>query len=79
MIKKIAFFSTGFAFNRQVRMKFYEKIFPKDIDIYLFTTDKYLGKEIENYQFKGDLKKTKRITIPYGNLKTATSLRKKCN
>ncbi|GBE20399.1 putative glycosyl transferase [archaeon BMS3Abin17] len=80
MIKRIAFFTVGFAFNRLVRMKFYEKIFPKNVEIYLFTTNKYLGKEKENYQqrYEKDLKRTKVIYADYNPLKLSFTLRKLC-
>ena len=35
----------GFAFNRLNRLKYYEKIFSEETELYLFTTDKYKGKE----------------------------------
>lgn len=77
-MKKICFFSVGFAFNRLVRMRFYEKIFPKDVEIFLFTTNKYEGKEKEKYQYKWDLKRTKIITAKYSLLKLPFTLRKFC-
>ena len=77
-IKKIAFFTVGFAFNRLVRMKFYEKIFPKNVEIYLITTDKYSGKEKENYQQEySNLKRTKILKLKYG-LSLPFELRKIC-
>lgn len=77
-MKKICFFSVGFAFNRLVRMRFYEKIFPKDIEMFLFTTNKYKGREKEFYQHKWDLKRTKIITAKYHPLKLPFTLRKFC-
>lgn len=78
MVKKICFFSSGFAFNRLRRMWFYEKIFPKDVEIFLFTTNKYKGKEKENYQYKWDLKRTKIVTVDYNPFKLGFTLRKFC-
>ncbi len=52
-------------------MKFYEKIFPKDVEIFLFTTDKYFGKEKENYQQRYD-KDLKRTKIHYGHYNPLT-------
>ena len=78
-IKKVCFFSVGFAFNRYIRMKYYEKIFPKNVEMFLFTTDKYRGKEKENYQQKWDLKRTKIYYGVYGKLKTPFEFRKFCD
>jgi len=78
MKKRICFFTVGFAFNRLVRMKYYEKIFPKDVEIFLFTTNKYKGKEKESYQFKWDLKRTKVHVEDYNLLKLPSKLRKFC-
>jgi len=77
-MKKICFFSVGFAFNRLVRMRFYEKIFPKNVEMFLFTTNKYEGREKEKYQYKWDLKRTKIITAEYHPLKLPFALRKFC-
>ena len=77
-MKKICFFSVGFAFNRLVRMRFYEKIFPKNVEMFLFTTNKYEGKEKESYQYKWNLKRTKIITAEYHPLKLPFTLRKFC-
>jgi glycosyltransferase involved in cell wall biosynthesis len=79
MKKRICFFTVGFAFNRLIRMKYYEKIFPKDVEIFLFTTDKYKGKEKENYQFPWDLKRTKIHRENYSLFKLPFKLRKFCN
>jgi len=78
MIKRVCFFSIGFAFNRLIRMKFYEKNFPKDVKMYLFTTKKYFGKEKQHYQQKYDLKRTKVIYVDYHPLKLPFILRKFC-
>ncbi len=67
MIKKICFFSAGFAFNRLNRLRYYERIFPTEVKIYLFTTNKYEGKEAENYQHQWEgLKRTKIVVADYG-------------
>lgn len=79
MIKKVAFFSPGFAFNRLNRMKFYEKIFPKNVQIYLITTDKYDFNREDNYQDKWDLSRSKKIKISNGFFKTPVLLRKFCS
>jgi len=76
MIKKICFFSVGFAFNRLVRMRYYEKIFPKGIKLFLFTTDKYAPAEEEREKWA--LKKTKVIVEKYHPIKTSFSLRRFC-
>lgn len=78
MVKKICFFTIGFAFNRLVRMQYYEKIFPKDVKIYIFTTNKYEGKEEANYQDKWDLNRTEIKVADYNPLKLFFSLRKFC-
>lgn len=79
MKKRICFFSVGFAFNRLVRLKFYEKIFPKDINIFLFTTNKYQGKEKQSYQKEWTgLKRTKIVYAEYDPIKTFFNLRKFC-
>jgi len=75
MIKKICFFSRSFAFNRLVRMRYYEKIIPKNIKIFLFTTNKH---EKENSFLKGGLKRTKIICIDYNAFKLSFTLRKFC-
>jgi len=74
-IKRICFFSVGFAFNREVRMKFYEKIFPKDVKIFLFTTNKYEG---ENFHKDYVLKKTKIFYSDYNFFKLPFVFRKFC-
>lgn len=66
MVNKICFYSTGFAFNRLNRLRYYEKIFPKEVEIYLFTTDRYKGKESKSYQYTWEgLERTKIITVNY--------------
>jgi len=77
MIKRICFFSTGFAFNRLVRMRYYEKIFPKDTEIFLYTTSKYTSKEECKKQW--DLNRTNVFVEDYNLLKTPFKLRKFCN
>lgn len=68
MIKKICFFSAGFAFNRLNRLRYYERIFPKNVEIYLFTTDRYKENKKESYQYEWTgLKRTKIITATYNN------------
>jgi len=64
-IKKIAFFTVGFAFNRLVRMRFYEKTFPKHVQIYLITTDKYEARDSSMPQQEYDLSRTKIVKIHY--------------
>ena len=79
MGKKIAFFSVGFAFNRLIRLRYYEKIFPKDVEIFLITTNKYAGTNEENYQSKWNLKRTKVIVLNYNPLTLSFKVRKFCN
>ncbi len=62
---KICFFSVGFAFNRLVRLRYYEKIFPKSVEMFLITTDKYAGTKEEKYQDQWALKRTKVIVMKY--------------
>ena len=76
MIKRICFFSNGFAFNRLTRMRFYEKIFPKDTEIFLFTTNKYESKE--EARKKWDLQRTKIFVDNYHAFKTNFNLRNFC-
>ena len=38
MIKRLCVFTLYFAYNRQVRLKYLEKILPKDVELFLFTT-----------------------------------------
>lgn len=64
-VKKIAFFTVGFAYNRLVRMKFYEKVFPKDVEIYLLTTDKYKTRKSSIPQEEYKLDRTKVVTLDY--------------
>jgi glycosyltransferase involved in cell wall biosynthesis len=68
----------GFAFNRLVRMRYYEKIFSEEVEIFLFTTDKYKGKEKKNYQFQWDLKRTKIHVEEYNPFTLSFKLRKFC-
>lgn len=75
---KICFFSVGFAFNRLVRLRYYEKIFPKDVEMFLITTDKYSGTKEENYQAQWDLKRTKIILMKYHPIKLLFEVRKFC-
>lgn len=78
MIKKICFFSAGFAFNRLNRLRYYERIFPKEVEIFLYTTNKYEGKESENYQHQWEgLKRTKIIVADY-NKNLPFAFRKFC-
>ncbi len=76
MSNKIAFFTVGFAFNKLVRLRYYEKIFPKDIEIFLITTDKY-GK-IEYERKKWALKRTKVIVLKHSR-KNLFEIRDICN
>ncbi len=64
-MKRICFFSTGFAFNRLIRMRYYESIMPSNVEMFLFTTDKYAGKEKESYQHEWNLKRTKVVVGKY--------------
>jgi len=79
MIKRVCFFSVGFAFNRLVRLRYYEKIFPKDVEMFLFTTNKYKGREKENFQQGWDLERTKIHYGSYGIVKTPLELRRFCD
>jgi glycosyltransferase involved in cell wall biosynthesis len=76
MVKKICFFSGGFAFNRLIRMRYYEKIFPEDAEIFLFTTNKYEDNDKEKK--KWDLKRTKIVVSDYHPIKTMFDLRRFC-
>lgn len=79
MKKRICFFSVGFAFNRLNRMRFYEKIFPKNVEIFLFTTNKYHGSEKQNYQFEWTgLKRTKILVEDFSFITLPFKLRKFC-
>jgi glycosyltransferase involved in cell wall biosynthesis len=77
MTNKICFFSTGFAFNRLVRLRYYEKIFPKNVEIFLITTNKY-NSDIESEKKKWDLKRTKVIILKHSK-KNIFEIRKICN
>jgi len=59
-------------------MRYYEKIFPKDAKLFLFTTDKYEGAEKKNYQFQWDLKHTKIHVEKYDLKQLPFKLRKFC-
>lgn len=76
MIKRICFFTLGFAENRLIRMKYYESIFPKNIKMFLFTTNKYTS--IAESKSKWKLKRTKIFIDDYSILKTPFNLRKFC-
>lgn len=78
MKKRIAFFTVGFAFNRLVRMRFYEKIFPRGVELFLLTTDKYRGKEKEKMQEEYKLRRTKIIKFHYNPLTLPFEIRKFC-
>jgi len=74
---KICFFSVGFAFNRLVRLRYYEKIFPKDVEMFLVTTDKYGNtKEEEN---KWGLNRTKVLVLKHNPLKNTFEIRQICD
>lgn len=77
MIKRICFFTVGYAHNRLVRLRYYEKIFPKNVKIYLYTTDKYESKK-EGLKNWNDLKRTKIEIAKYHSIKSAFNLRKFC-
>jgi glycosyltransferase involved in cell wall biosynthesis len=79
MVKRICFFSVGFAFNRLIRLRYYEKLFPKDVEIFLFTTNKYAGTSEEKYQAKWDLERTKVTTVKYNPFQIPFEFRKFCN
>ncbi len=78
MIKKICFFSAGFAFNRANRMRSYEKIFPKNTKIFLFTTNKG-GFGEKGLKKKWNLKKTKIHVENYNLFSLPFKLRKFCD
>ena len=79
MIKSICFFSIGFAYNRLNRLKFYEKIFPKEVEIYLFTTNRHEEESIKTPQEKWiGLKRTKIIVSDYSPINTIIELKKIC-
>ncbi len=66
MGKNICFFSAGFAFNRLNRMRFYEKVLPKETNIFLLTTDRWQDKAKESYQFEwAGLNRTKIVSLKY--------------
>lgn len=71
-MKNIAFFSKGFAFNRLVRLRYYEKIFPKNVNIFLITTDTY-----GDYK-KWNLSRTKILVLKNNPLKNIFEIRKFC-
>tara|TARA_Y100000034_G_scaffold122391_1_gene167781 strand:- start:1282 stop:2355 length:1074 start_codon:yes stop_codon:yes gene_type:complete len=63
---KICFFSVGFAFNRLIRLRFYKKIFPKNTEIFLFTTTKYNDfKNWEDNGIKIHVQKYNPILMPF--------------
>ena len=73
---RFCFFSRSFAFNRLVRMKYYEKILSKDTEICLFTT---CNKNEKNEFLNSNLKQTKVICKTCSNLKLPFVLRKFSN
>ncbi|MBS3072625.1 glycosyltransferase family 4 protein [Candidatus Pacearchaeota archaeon] len=74
---KICFFSVGFAFNRLVRLRYYEKIFPKDVEIFLITTDKYGNAKEE--EKKWGLNRTKVVVLKHNPIKNIFEIRKICD
>lgn len=77
MNEKICFFSVGFAFNRLIRMRYYEKIFPKDVEMFLITTDKYGDAKEE--EKKWGLNRTKVIVLKHNSIKNIFEIRKICD
>ena len=75
---RICFFSVGFAFNRLVRLRYYEKIFPKDVEMFLITTNKYMGTKEDKYTEQWNLERTKIISMKYNPLRLPFDIRKFC-
>lgn len=76
MNTRICFFTVGFAFNKLVRLRYYEKIFPKNTEIFLITTDKYGRAEEEKK--KWSLARTKVIILKHSR-KNLFEIRKICD
>jgi glycosyltransferase involved in cell wall biosynthesis len=76
MKERICFFSRGFAFNRLNRLKYFEKIFPKNIKMFLVTTNKFKNNSSKSEEW--DLKRIKVHYIAHNPLRIAVSLRKFC-
>lgn len=72
MKKSLCLFSRGFAHNRQVRIKFYEKIFPPEVEMHLFTTNK------NNDQNLWKLERAKIHVEKYSPFNILFKLRKYC-
>ncbi len=72
MKTKIGFFSVGFAFNRLVRLRYYENIFPTNTELFLFTTNKY------HDQDKWKLSRTKIVVLKHNPLLNAFQIRRIC-
>jgi len=70
MKMKICFFSTSFAYHKQIRMEYMEKIFPQTISLFLLTPPA---------QNKYNLKRTKIIEVLGNKLNFVFELRKFCN
>ena len=77
MNKNVCFFTVGFAFNKLVRMRYYEKVFPKDVNIYLIATDKYSG-DMEEEKKRWNLKRTKVIILKHSK-KNLFEIRRVCD
>lgn len=76
MVKNLCFFRVGFAHNSLVRMRFYEKILPKEVKLFLFTTNKY--ESSEEIRKKWDLKRTEIIIEKYNPFTLPFKLREFC-
>src|SRR3989344_7453267 len=70
MIKRICFFTPAYDPARQSQMNYYEKVFPKDIELFVVSL-----KEIDE---KYKLKRTKMFSLSYDRLKAPFRLRKFC-
>ncbi len=70
MIKKICFFTTHFAHSRQRLLEYYEKILPKDVEIFLFCQ--------ENIKNEFKLKRIKKISYNCSKPYVFLKLRKFC-
>lgn len=69
MVKKICFFSTSFAYHKQIKMENLQKILPKEVDLFLLTPPA---------QNKYKLSRTKVIEISGNKLNFVLKLRKFC-
>lgn len=79
MKTRICFFALTLTFNRLNRLKYYERIFPEDTELFLFTTTKQESKKNKQHIIQDHgLKRMEVICTDYNPLTFSLKLRKFC-